>query len=40
MILFFYSHMKKLENFEDVWSVQRMLCWIENDTLPFIEEFE
>ncbi len=26
----FYSHMKKLEKFEEVWSVENVLCWIEN----------
>ncbi len=36
----FYSHMKKLEKFEEVWSVENVLCWIENDTLQFVEEFE
>lgn len=36
----FYSHMRKLENFEEVWTVGRMLCWIENNALHFVEELE
>lgn len=36
----FYSHLRKLENFKEVWNVERMLCWIENDILHFVEEFE
>ncbi len=31
--------MKKLEKFEEVWSVN-VLCWIENDTLQFVEKYE
>jgi len=23
-----------------LWSVQKMWCWVENDTLHFVEEFE
>lgn len=36
----FYSHMKKLEEFEVVWSVEKVVCCIENDALKFFGVFE
>lgn len=31
----FYLSMKKVENFEDIWSVENLLCWVDNDVLAF-----
>lgn len=36
----FYQFMKNVENFEDIWSVEKLLCWVENDELIFTEIME
>jgi len=33
----FYLSMKNVEKFEDIWSVEKLLCWVDNDVLTFAE---
>lgn len=36
----FYSHMENFKQFEELWTEGKMLCWIEDTVLHFVDELE